>query len=266
MGDEHDDHEDGSLGAPVPPERDAARQALEGEIVVYRRYPGGEYSYSDRDRARPRNVGPDIGHGHHDADGNPRHGDDNERPQDRFGPGERFGPRSYDEGLVAEVIAYTVAHPYEGLRKIAARFGVSTTTIVRWTRADVDKRSSAVDTPKLRAKAAIHLEGVRAEAWNLYQALKDTLAIGGVDEEGRTRGLPHPSYLKALQDALVRVESVTGAHAKLMGLNMPVKVDVQLTELTEAERELQDMIREAQARAAAAEAAVIAAASEDPEL
>jgi hypothetical protein len=244
MGDEHDEH---GHDPYEPPERDAPRQALEGEIVVYRPYPGSGYSTSDGRRG-PRTEGPDIGYGHKTGGAG-------------FGPGEKFGPRSYDQGLVREVIAYTVAHPHEGIRKIAARFGVSQETVRRWTRADLDKRSSAVDTPQLRAEAAIHLEGVRAEAWAIYQALKDAMHVG---EEGH--GLPHPAYLKALQDTLTRVESVTGTHAKLMGLNMPVKVDVQLTELTEAERELQEMVREAQARAAAAEAAVIAEASEDPEL
>jgi len=265
MGEPHDPYQDDGW---EPPERDAPRQALEGEIVVYRQYPGRDYSYGDRGRARPRNAGPDIGYGHHDEHGNPRQGDRSEQPRDRFGPGEKFGPRSYDEGLVREVVAYTVTHPQEGLRKIGARFGISVDTVRRWTRADVDKRSSAVDTPKLRAEAAIHLEAERTEAWKIFQALKDALRIipDGPEDERDEASLPHPAYLKALMDALGRVESATSVHSKLMGLNMPVKVDVQLTALTDAERELQEMINEAKARTAAMEAAVIAEASEDPEL
>jgi len=253
------------------PDVEAPGMALEGEIVVYRPYPGSDYSYADRGRARPRNVGPDIGHGHHDEHGNPRRGDRSEQPRDRpYGPGERFGPRSYEEGLVREVVAYTVTHPNEGLRRIAARFGVSTETVRRWTRGDVDKRSSAVDTPKLRAEAAIHLEAERTQAWEIFQQLKDALAMGvGQDDDPpgrRTAALPHPTYLKALMDALGKVESATAVHAKLLGLYVPVKVDVQITALTEAERELQEMINEAKTRTAAMEAAVIAEASEDPDL
>ncbi len=248
-------------------EWNAKEQAIEGEIVVYRPFPGSGYSYGDTRRQRPANTGPDIGHGHHDEHGNPRQGDRSEQPGDRFGPGEKFGPRSYDKALIRQVIAYAITHPNEGLRKIGARFGVSQETVRRWTRADVDKRSSAVDTPKLRAEAAIHLEASRAEAWEIYQAIKERLQIDARSaEEGGTPGLPHPTYLQMLDKFLARVEQVTGTHAKLMGLNMPVKVDVQLTALTDAEKELQDMINEARERTAAMEAAVIAEASEDPDL
>jgi hypothetical protein len=51
-----------------------------------------------------------------------------------------------------------------------------------------------------------------------------------------------------------------------MGAIAPVRVDVQVTELTAAEQELQEMINEAKAKTAADEAAVIQAASEDPDL
>lgn len=254
---------------PDVPEIYAAGQALEGEIVVYRPYPGSSYSYGDtrRQRQRPYNPGPDIGHGHHDEHGNPRRGDDSERPKDRYRRGEPFGPRSYDESLVRQVVAYRIAHPHVGDRKIGARFGVSHETVRKWTREDVDKRSAIVDTPKIRAEAAIHLEGARAEAWEIYQALKDRLGLDERSaEEGGAPDLPHPNYLKLLDTFLGRIEQITGTHAKLMGTNMPVKVDVQLTALTEAEKELQTMIDEARARTAAMEAAVIAEASADPDL
>lgn len=252
MGNQHDEHD----------EHDEHEGALEGEILVYRPYPGSGYSQTDG-RTGPRVTGPDIGHGHKQHDG---------RRAEGFGPGKKFGPRSYDEGLVREVIAYAVVHPYESMASIGRRFGVSAGSVGKWTRDDVDKRSSAVDTPRLRAEAAVNLEAVRNEAWALHQALKDAMGLPaagqGLAEDGTPAPFtpPHPSYLKALMDALVRVESATATHAKLMGLNMPVKVDVQLTQLTEAERELQEMIDEATARTAAMEADVIAQASEDPDL
>lgn len=241
MGDAYD-HDD-----PMqrPPEYEATAAALEGEIVVYRPYSGSGYSQSDGRRG-PRVHGPDVGYGHRAEDY-----DENGEPRDPRG--QKFGPRSYDEGFVAEVIHYTITHPHDGLRLVGARFGISKETVRRWTREDVDKRSSAVDTARKRAEASIQLEAAIAEAWKLYDN-----AVGKSVRDARA--------IRTALEALRTVDMLAGSHAKLMGLNMPVKVDVQVTELTEAERELQEMINEAAARADRLEADVIAQASEDPDL
>lgn len=228
-----------------PPDYDGPRRAIEGEIVVYRPYPGSGYSSNDG-RTGPRTHGPDVGYGHRAEDY-----DDEGQPRDPRG--RTFGPRSYDEGLVEEVIAYRVTHPHEGARTVGARFGISRSTVERWTRDDIDRRSSIVDTARKRAEAAIQLEAAQAEAWKLYDA-----ATGRSPKDAR--------MLRTALEALRTVDMIAGSHAKLLGLNMPVKVDVQVTELTEAERELQEMINEAAARAATLEADVIAQASEDPDL
>ena len=231
----------------LPPDYDGPRRALEGEIVVYRPYPGSGYSANDG-RTGPRTRGPDVGYGHrHRAE------DYDEEGQPRDPRGRTFGPRSYDEALVAEVIHYTITHPHEGSRTIGARFGISRSTVERWTRADVDKRSSVVDTARKRAEAAIQLEAAMAEAWKLYDA-----ATGRAPKDAR--------MIRTALESLRTVEMLSNSHARLLGLNMPVKVDVQVTELTEAERELQEMINEAAAKTARLEADVIAQASDDPDL
>lgn len=203
---------------------DEPGEVLEGEVVVYRDYPGAGYSS----------------------------GDGRTGPRTRTG-GKGFGPRSYDQSLVAEVIAYTITHPHDTLKQIGEKYGVSIETVRRWTREDVSKRSSVVDTPKLRAEAAIGLEAATAEAWKLYDA-----ATGRSARDAR--------MIRTALEALRTVDQLTSARAKLMGLNMPVKIDVALTQLTEAEIALQEMINEAAARASASEADVIAQASDDPDL
>lgn len=157
------------------------------------------------------------------------------------------GQRDYDEEFVREVIEYSIANPREGLRKRADRFGVSTESIRRWTQAEVAKRQAA-DVAKLRAEASMQLHAARNEAWGI---------VG--DARGQHR-------LRYALDALALVNHLTTTDAKLMGLNMPVRLDVQVTEVTEAERELQEMVREAQARSLAQEADVIAQADADPDL
>lgn len=68
--------------------------------------------------------------------------------------------------------------------------------------------------------------------------------------------------LKAI-DRLVRVED---RRAKLLGLDVPVRHDITLHERTQADIELEEMINEARAKTALAEAQVIAEASADEAL
>jgi hypothetical protein len=157
------------------------------------------------------------------------------------------GQTDYDQAFVREVVAWSIANPTWGLRRIGDKFGISKTTVANWCRsANIDRQKA--DVAQARAEASLQLQTARDQAWKMYE-----LAI-------LTR---KPRY--AL-DALSLINTITGQDARLMGLNMPTRVDVQVTELTEAELELQEIIREAQAKTAADEADVIAAASEDPDL
>jgi hypothetical protein len=157
------------------------------------------------------------------------------------------GQTDYDDAFVREVVAWSIANPTWGVRRIGDKFGISKDTVRNWCRAaNVDRQKA--DVAQARADASLQLQTARDQAWEVYQA-----ALVG----------HKPRY--AL-DALSLIGTLTMHDARLMGLNMPVRVDVQVTEVTEAERELQEIIREAQARTAAQEADVIAAASEDPDL
>ncbi len=132
-------------------------------------------------------------------------------------------------------------------RAVGKKYGIGPQTVSNWCKADVGRRIKA-DVDALRAEASQHLDTVRHEAWGMYEA-------------GKTVGQP-----KVMAEALNRVESATNSKAKLDGAIRPTRVDVQVTAVTEAEQELQEMISEARVKAAADEAAVIAAANEDPDL
>ena len=169
--------------------------------------------------------------------------------------GEIVGPRPQrkaggqpitDEDLIRAVIDARVKGGT--LKAIGQQYGISHETVRRWCGEAIQGRRTEVDVIGLRIEAAMHLETARREAWKLHR-LGELVQNAGV-----------------MKDALSQVGQHTMAHARLMGLLMPVKVDVQVTELTSAERELQEMINEAQAKAANAEADVIRAASEDPDL
>jgi hypothetical protein len=157
------------------------------------------------------------------------------------------GQTDYDEAFVREVIAWSISHPTWSLRKIGDKFGVHHATIANWCRAaNVDRQTASV--AQLRAEASLQLQAARDQAWKLHE-----LAL----------------LTRDVRDALAALSAInmlTGTDAKLMGLNMPVRVDVQHTAITEAERELQQIIDEAKAKTAAEEATVIAQASEDPDL
>jgi transposase-like protein len=167
----------------------------------------------------------------------------------RWGKRERFGNRSnynvfVDENLVREVHSKWIQG--WSYRKISEEYGMSPETARRWCgEARETRRQAGLDIVALRAEAAAHLEAARMEAWKIHG-----------------EAVLHKTQL----DALGKVETLTGAHARLMGLNAPVRVDLQVTELTAAEQELQEMINEAKAKTATDEAAVIQAASEDPDL
>lgn len=169
--------------------------------------------------------------------------------------GEIIGPRQKrraggqpiaDEDLVRAVIDARVQGAT--LMEIGAQYGISHETVRRWCGEAIKGRRTEVDVVGLRVEAAMNLETARREAWTLYRLGKLVQNAG------------------VMKDALTQVNQLSATHARLMGLNMPTRVDVQVTELSQAEIELQEMLREAQAKAANAEADIIRAASEDPDL
>lgn len=161
-------------------------------------------------------------------------------------PRRHGGTPITDEDLIRAVIDARIKGMT--LMDIAAEHGVSHETVRRWCGEAEKGRRTQIDVVGLRIEAAQHLEAARREAWELHRAGKAMRAPG------------------VMRDALSQVNALTTTHNKLMGLNMPVRVDVQVTELSQAEQELQEMINEAKAEAAAKEQAVIDAANADPDL
>lgn len=184
--------------------------------------------------------GPDDGEYGHNRNGRSQEG------QQRWENQQKRGHRTRaSEDQVAGVIADRVRGM--PLKAVAQKWDISPETVRLWCGENLTSRLTT-DVDKLRAEAAQQLDVVRREAWGMYEA-------------GKTVGQP-----RTMDNALSRVESATMSKAKLEGAIRPVRVDVQVTAVTEAEKELQEMINEAKAKAAAEEQAVIDAASADPDL
>lgn len=172
--------------------------------------------------------------------------DRSEEGQQRWERQQQRGRRSFaTDDQVAGVIADRVRGMK--LRMVAEKWGVSIETVRIWC-GDDKRRRLATNVDELRAEAAQQLDVVRREAWGMYEA-------------GMVTSQP-----KVMDAALTRVESSTMAKAKLEGAIRPVRVDVEVHAVTEAERELQEMLTEAAAKAAAEERTIIDAANADPDL
>lgn len=151
--------------------------------------------------------------------------------------------RVYDEDFMREVIEARIVKR-RTLRSITDEFGVSAETISRWV-GDRDSMPVVANPVRARAILADELDVIAKETW-LVHAEADTA--------------------KLRLEALKALESMVRAKALLLGANAPVRHDITATVVTEAERELQEMINEAKAKAAAQEQAIIDAASNDPDL
>lgn len=119
------------------------------------------------------------------------------------------------------------------LKALGAEYGISHETVRQWCGEAVKKtRVASADILALRARLTLELETLKNAAWQEFE----TNAHQGVR-----------------RDALTRVESAVRAIADLNGAKAPVvvKAEVSVTELTQEDLKLQEMIREAQAREAA---------------
>jgi hypothetical protein len=132
-----------------------------------------------------------------------------------------------DEDAIAEIIRQR--HRGVAIRELAKEHRVSKDTIIRWCGENIDRvKSSTAKAANARAAIVAELRTVRAEAWRIFE------------------NNDHPGIKR---DMLVRVESTLVNEAILVGAKVPpvVKAEVQVTEVTQADLELQAMIREAQA-------------------
>lgn len=161
----------------------------------------------------------------------------------------RAGSGRHNSYVDEDVLASAIADRVSGmtLRAVGEKYGVAIQTVANWCGEDKRNRTRT-EAADCRAEASQQLDVARRKAWELYR-------LGQLTRQS-----------KLMFDALLRVESITNSKARLEGAIMPVRVDLQVNEVSAAERELQEMINEAKARTAADEAAVIAQASADPDL
>lgn len=147
-----------------------------------------------------------------------------------------------DDDTVAEIIRGKVSG--RTFRDLSQSYGVSERTIRDWM-SDAHAARKRRPIEDIRADLFLEAETAAAAAWDVVR--------GAMDPKTRL-------------DALLRVESLIRTRSTLAGANQPVRHDVTIQVVTDAERELQEMITLAKAQTALREKAVINAATEDTEL
>lgn len=127
--------------------------------------------------------------------------------------------------------------------KIAAQMGIHSTTV----RGYIDAELTALVQPRaveMRAMENERLDRLRVEAEAILHAGRGTeLALKAID----------------------RILNISRRYSALNGLDMPIRVDVQNTEKTQADLELDELLREAQARNAIVEAEIVGEVVDHPD-
>jgi hypothetical protein len=155
-------------------------------------------------------------------------------PEDARGDGEEEGPFfgrktfriDIDEDTIAEIIRER--HRGARIRDLAEKHRVSKDTIIKWCGESIDRvKSSTAKAVEARARIASELQTVRAESWRIFE---------------------ESDHLGIKRDMLARIESTLINEATLIGAKAPtvLKAEVEVTELTQADLELREMIRAAQ--------------------
>lgn len=124
------------------------------------------------------------------------------------------------------------------LKSVSEQYSVSIETVRRWTHGAINTNiGKQAEVAKRRSKIALEFDALRHEAWRMFEEH---------DHAGVRR------------DALARIESCLRALAVLEGLNAPtaIKAEVQVTEVTQEDLAIQDMISQAKAQTAAKISAV----------
>lgn len=152
-----------------------------------------------------------------------------------------------DEDLIREILRERLVKQ-RSLADLADEYGISKATINRWATEARHRGPNAPNVVKIRDELDEQFGTIAREAWKLHRQAVDA-GQGDLN-------------LKAL----ARLESITRGRALLHGANAPVRHDLTVAVVTEAERELQEMIREAKAAESVREKAVIDAASADADL
>lgn len=134
-------------------------------------------------------------------------------------------PETYED-LVRQVVHAWVAGWTYG--QIKEKYGVERNTVRNWVDAARDKNNiTAPEIGRARAEVALDLKVAAGHCWTIVRTYPGT---------------------KIALEALARIESIARTLAALQGLNAPARVEVQHTEVTQEDLELQEMINEARAK------------------
>lgn len=144
--------------------------------------------------------------------------------------------RGYNAYVDEEIVRQVVYERAKGrkLKDIAEEFGISMPTVSNWYRGEVRKRTeNPMKAAKYRAQLTLELEALRREVWKMQ--------------------IENPGDLKAQRETWVRIESLVKTVADLNGVapEKTIRASVQVTEVTQQDLELQDMINAAKAKNAA---------------
>lgn len=120
------------------------------------------------------------------------------------------------------------------------------------------REATEVNTRKVRAIQRARLERAHEAAMAVLEAEHITVSNGRVVLLG---GEPVKDYDPILR-TLDRIVKISESIRRLDGIDAPVKVDATVTEVTQQDIELQEMIREAKARTAREEQAIRGQAQE----
>jgi hypothetical protein len=148
------------------------------------------------------------------------------------------------------------------LRQIGERMGVSHGTVQNLLREEIANRLDPLKDQYLQYELdrLDHMQqavlAVLQQPWTVVTVAYET---GEIDDDGkpewglRNIAIPDDRKILGAVDRLVRISE---SRRKLCGLDAPVKVqaDVQVTETTQEDLELQELIREAKAKADTAHA------------
>jgi hypothetical protein len=112
----------------------------------------------------------------------------------------------------------------------------------------------ALEAERLEASLR-RLDDLAERAWDILNEEHTTVSQGR-----KIEGILDPGPALQAIDRLLKIEEqrrkISESLRKLFGVDMPQQIEATITEVTEQDRELQEMIRDAQAKVAAQEATI----------
>jgi hypothetical protein len=149
------------------------------------------------------------------------------------------------------------------LRQIGDELGVHHTTVHTWLREEISNRLDPLKDQYLQYELdrLDHMQQATLVVLDNPGRVVTVMVAGPPDEEGNPTLVPRDHIIvddRKILGAIDRLIRISESRRKLCGLDAPVKVSADVSgqidvhETTQADLELQELLREAKARAAAA--------------